>query len=459
MADQHAVAFVRTETIPQKAPPPGETGVVKWMKENLFSTWLNSALTIVAFYIILRFLMGVFPWFFNGVWDAASIKECRDIMNAAGTSGSACFAVLVDRWDHLMFGFKYPQTEYWRPVLAFVLLVACAMPALFAMYVPRKWLIATALYPFLAFWLIWGGTLWVPIVVLAILFATAMVFRLVEGMDLSTRKILSGVVGVITGAGLAYLLLLGAQELWFIAGNLVGGGFVAGVAGYLFYAASLFTFVCFIPMGIFVGYAIYTSYEDGGLVTIVSTLMALYVMMSFLLAPIAGVLSSIVGLELLAVPSRDMGGYMLCMILGTVCVSLSIPLGIVLALGRQSDMPLIKGVCVIFIEFIRGVPLITLLFVAGDPPDHSAAGFEDFHSGDRQRGGGSVQRHNTGIGDFNVRHCGHDPWPDPAVDGLDLDLLGSLSVRGDCVLCRVLLDFAVFTVVGASARNWSPLKR
>jgi general L-amino acid transport system permease protein len=364
MADQHAVAFVRTETIPQKAPPPGETGVVKWMKENLFSTWLNSALTIVAFYIILRFLMGVFPWFFNGVWDAASIKECRDIMNAAGTSGSACFAVLVDRWDHLMFGFKYPQTEYWRPVLAFVLLVACAMPALFAMYVPRKWLIATALYPFLAFWLIWGGTLWVPIVVLAILFATAMVFRLVEGMDLSTRKILSGVVGVITGAGLAYLLLLGAQELWFIAGNLVGGGFVAGVAGYLFYAASLFTFVCFIPMGIFVGYAIYTSYEDGGLVTIVSTLMALYVMMSFLLAPIAGVLSSIVGLELLAVPSRDMGGYMLCMILGTVCVSLSIPLGIVLALGRQSDMPLIKGVCVIFIEFIRGVPLITLLFVA-----------------------------------------------------------------------------------------------
>ena len=55
---------------------------------------------------------------------------------------------------------------------------------------------------------------------------------------------------------------------------------------------------------------------------------------------------------------------MLCMILGTVCVSLSVPLGIVLALGRQSNMPLIKGVCVVFIEFVRGVPLITLLFVA-----------------------------------------------------------------------------------------------
>ncbi len=35
-----------------------------------------------------------------------------------------------------------------------------------------------------------------------------------------------------------------------------------------------------------------------------------------------------------------------------------------LALGRQSSMPLIKWICVVFIEFIRGVPLITLLFVA-----------------------------------------------------------------------------------------------
>jgi general L-amino acid transport system permease protein len=59
-----------------------------------------------------------------------------------------------------------------------------------------------------------------------------------------------------------------------------------------------------------------------------------------------------------------MGGFMLNLILGTVCVSLSLPLGIVLALGRQSNMPIIKWICVFFIEFIRGVPLITLLFVA-----------------------------------------------------------------------------------------------
>jgi len=42
----------------------------------------------------------------------------------------------------------------------------------------------------------------------------------------------------------------------------------------------------------------------------------------------------------------------------------SLPLGIVLALGRQSDMPIVKSVCVTFIEIWRGVPLITVLFMA-----------------------------------------------------------------------------------------------
>jgi general L-amino acid transport system permease protein len=55
---------------------------------------------------------------------------------------------------------------------------------------------------------------------------------------------------------------------------------------------------------------------------------------------------------------------MINLMLGVVCVSLSVPFGIMLALGRQSSMPIIKWICVVFIEFIRGVPLITLLFVA-----------------------------------------------------------------------------------------------
>jgi len=70
------------------------------------------------------------------------------------------------------------------------------------------------------------------------------------------------------------------------------------------------------------------------------------------------------GFGLEKVATDQFGGFMLTVIIGVVGISLSLPLGILLALGRQSNLPIIKYACVGFIEFIRGVPLITLLFVA-----------------------------------------------------------------------------------------------
>ncbi|WP_082890252.1 amino acid ABC transporter permease [Halotalea alkalilenta] len=64
------------------------------------------------------------------------------------------------------------------------------------------------------------------------------------------------------------------------------------------------------------------------------------------------------------VPTRQWGGLMLTLVIATVGIVCSIPLGILLALGRRSSMPFVKAVCVVFIEFWRGVPLITVLFMA-----------------------------------------------------------------------------------------------
>lgn len=58
------------------------------------------------------------------------------------------------------------------------------------------------------------------------------------------------------------------------------------------------------------------------------------------------------------------GGLMLTLVIAIVGITASLPLGILLALGRRSDMPLVRAVCVVFIEFWRGVPLITVLFMA-----------------------------------------------------------------------------------------------
>ncbi len=70
------------------------------------------------------------------------------------------------------------------------------------------------------------------------------------------------------------------------------------------------------------------------------------------------------GFGLEPVPTDKFGGFMLTLVIGVTGIAFSLPIGIFLALGRQSKLPIIRIFAVGFIEFIRGVPLITLLFVA-----------------------------------------------------------------------------------------------
>jgi general L-amino acid transport system permease protein len=58
------------------------------------------------------------------------------------------------------------------------------------------------------------------------------------------------------------------------------------------------------------------------------------------------------------------GGLSLTLILSGVGIVASLPIGIVLALGRRSQMPIVRAACIVFIEFWRGVPLITVLFMS-----------------------------------------------------------------------------------------------
>lgn len=70
------------------------------------------------------------------------------------------------------------------------------------------------------------------------------------------------------------------------------------------------------------------------------------------------------GITLSLISSSEMGGLFLTLFLAVIGISLSLPLGILLALGRVSNLPVLRFVCICFIEGTRAVPLITILFMA-----------------------------------------------------------------------------------------------
>jgi general L-amino acid transport system permease protein len=70
------------------------------------------------------------------------------------------------------------------------------------------------------------------------------------------------------------------------------------------------------------------------------------------------------GGALRSVSTKEWGGFMLTLVLSIVGIAISFPLGIALALGRRSKLPIIRVVCVGFIEVVRGAPLIMWLFIA-----------------------------------------------------------------------------------------------
>jgi general L-amino acid transport system permease protein len=71
-----------------------------------------------------------------------------------------------------------------------------------------------------------------------------------------------------------------------------------------------------------------------------------------------------VDFNLTPVGTGDWGGLLITLVVALTGIVASLPLGIILALGRRSQMPVVSILCTIFIEFWRGVPLITVLFMA-----------------------------------------------------------------------------------------------
>ena len=121
-----------------------------------------------------------------------------------------------------------------------------------------------------------------------------------------------------------------------------------------------------ILFGFLLGYFVlkYLASTFGQLLGVIIAVGVAVFWWSFLGQPFAGLATSALPLDLESVTSRSFGGFMLALLIGVVAIGCSLPIGIILALARQSDLLIVKALSIGFIEFIRGVPLITLLFVA-----------------------------------------------------------------------------------------------
>ena len=122
---------------PDLPPPDKTTGLIAWGRQNLFSTPLNSILTLLSLWFLWSIIPPFLDWaVVNSIWTAGNRQECWDQMNSPASG--ACWAFIENRFSLFTYGF-YPEHLHWRVNLSFVLLVLALIPVLYEKLPYRKY--------------------------------------------------------------------------------------------------------------------------------------------------------------------------------------------------------------------------------------------------------------------------------------------------------------------------------
>jgi general L-amino acid transport system permease protein len=296
------IAFVRREITPMAPPPLAVGGILGWMRKNLFSGWFNIAMTVMSLALIALILPPLLRFFFfDAVWAGDSREACL------GASG-ACWPFIKAKFGQLVYGF-YPIEERWRPDIVFAL-GALLLAGLLIPRVPfKRWnaILFFGVFPIVALILLGGGNFFLTQFVIG---RVVPLTTITQGAELFGLTLAFWLDFVVSSA----LIVLAA----YFAANALGadGRFAARAAAALL---------------IGLGAVLLTLDFDFGLVP---------------------------------VETRQWGGLLVTLVVSVTGIVTSLPLGILLALGRRSHLPIVRIFSVCFIEFWRGVPLITVLFFA-----------------------------------------------------------------------------------------------
>jgi general L-amino acid transport system permease protein len=345
--------FVRKELVPERAAPIKTTGFVGFVRTRLFNSPTNILITIVSalllwFTIIpsAKFLL------IDAVWSGSDRNAC--LAENAGHVVGACWPYIQAKFTQFIYGF-YPEQERWRVNLTFIIAAILLLPLLIPR-LPAKGLNAGLFFiafPIVAFFLLHGGGLkgfgisWTADFLSGFVNSIGDAGRKLAGVG-ETRAVV-GPLLVLLGKLVVFLSTAISFVIWPLtwlrdqiqaAGNPVWADFAA--------TAAIVSIAMFVLNG---------GFRTGwrALSVSVATFAGI------------GIVIAVMGLDrggLPLVDTRLWGGLLVTLVVSVTGIVASMPIGIALALGRRSTIPLIRTFSVAFIEFWRGVPLITVLFFA-----------------------------------------------------------------------------------------------
>ncbi len=346
-------AFVRRQLVAERPAPVKTTGFTGFLRTRLFNSPTNILLTIASLLLLWFTVIPAVKFLLvDAVWHGTDRNAC--LAENAGHPVGACWPYVQAKFSQFIYGF-YPEPARWRVNLTFALAALLLLPLLIPR-LPAKGLNAGLFFiafPVVAFFLLRGGGL--------------------DGFGVSwTASLLSGFADSITEAG-RKLASVGENvafggALLMLLGKLVAllGSAVAIVIWPLVWLRDQFQSLARPVWADFTVTAVIVSMLlfmlNGGVRTGWRSLIVS-------LATFAGigVVIAAMGLDRRGLPivdTRLWGGLLVTLVVSVTGIVASMPIGIALALGRRSTIPLIRIFSIAFIEFWRGVPLITVLFFA-----------------------------------------------------------------------------------------------
>jgi len=349
MTDIAASSFVRQDIVAERPAPVKTSGFIGTMRTRLLNSPTNILLTIVgALLLWFTIIPSVKFLIVDAVWSGNDRTAC-----IAGNAAGACWPYIQAKLPQLIYGF-YPEAERWRVNLTLILAAALLLPLLIPR-LPAKGLNASLFFfafPVVAFFLLHGGGIsgfglsWTAS--LLELFNDSIVSAGQILLDLSKTSAIAPLLWVVG----KFIVLVGLAVHWLIF-PLTWLRDQIQASGQSVWVDFAFTTVLVSLLAFFLGGGV----RSGGraLLSSVGTFVGIAVVVKLMGLDHGG---------LPIVATNLWGGLLVTLVVSVTGIVTSLPIGIALALGRRASIPLIRIFSIAFIEFWRGVPLITVLFFA-----------------------------------------------------------------------------------------------